>query len=466
MRKVELRMNEQYKYEIIKKLVETNGNKKAAALKLNCTVRTINRLIHVYKDSGKQGFIHGNRGKAPVTMISSETKAKVIELYTSKYGDANFTHFCEILLKDHNIKISSTTLNRWLREEEVLSPKAHRRTKKHMKRLLKVKLDQTRSEKVKNQIKENIAILDSKEAHPTRPRCKNFGEMIQMDASSFEWVPGQVWHLHLAIDDATGAVTGAYLDTQETLNGYYHVFYQILVNYGIPAMFYTDRRTVFEYKKKNHLFDDEDTFTQFSYACHQLGVEIKTTSVAQAKGRIERLNQTFQSRLPIELRRHHITDMNAANEFLKSYLKEFNEQFALRLNSRQSVFEKQPSSRTINTTLAILSERVIDGGNTIHYKNKVYFPANKNGDNLYFTKGSSVLVIESFEGHLYVNILDKLYWLKEVPSHEEVSRNFDSKTQVTIVKRPWIPPMSHPLKHSSYLAFVAKMKHRNDRCSS
>ncbi|MFR1450123.1 MAG: hypothetical protein ACLSSU_09310 [Beduini sp.] len=68
-------------------------------------------------------------------------------------------------------------------------------------------------------------------------------------------------------------------------------------------MFYTDRRTIFEYKRKNNAFDDEDTFTQFSYACHNLGVDIKTTSIAQAKGGIERMNQTFQSRLPIELRR-------------------------------------------------------------------------------------------------------------------------------------------------------------------
>ena len=44
MRKVELRMNEQNKYEIIKKLVETDGNKKRAATKLGCTVRTINNL--------------------------------------------------------------------------------------------------------------------------------------------------------------------------------------------------------------------------------------------------------------------------------------------------------------------------------------------------------------------------------------------------------------------------------------
>ena len=120
--------------------------------------------------------------------------------------------------------------------------------------------------------------------------------MIQMDASSYEWIPGVIWHLHLAVDDASGTVVGAYFDTQETLRGYYNVFHQILVDYGIPALFYTDKRTVFEYKKKTKAFDDEDTFTQFSYACNTLGVDIKTTSVAQAKGRIECLNQTFQSR--------------------------------------------------------------------------------------------------------------------------------------------------------------------------
>ncbi|MGN8857485.1 helix-turn-helix domain-containing protein, partial [Catenibacterium mitsuokai] len=54
-------MNEQNKYEIIKKLVETNGNKKRAATRLGCTVRTINRLIIKYKEQGKKGFVHGNR---------------------------------------------------------------------------------------------------------------------------------------------------------------------------------------------------------------------------------------------------------------------------------------------------------------------------------------------------------------------------------------------------------------------
>ena len=77
--------------------------------------------------------------------------------------------------------------------------------------------------------------MDKAKAHPRRPRCKYFGEMVQMDASEKEWIKGITWHLHLAIDDATGRVLGAYFDTQETLNAYYHVLAQILSKYGIPA---------------------------------------------------------------------------------------------------------------------------------------------------------------------------------------------------------------------------------------
>ena len=45
MRKVELRMNEQEKYEVIKELVDKKGNKKRAALKLRLSVRQNKRKI-------------------------------------------------------------------------------------------------------------------------------------------------------------------------------------------------------------------------------------------------------------------------------------------------------------------------------------------------------------------------------------------------------------------------------------
>lgn len=109
-----------------------------------------------------------------------------------------------------------------------------------------------RSQKEQDTIQFNLVAV--KDAHSRRPRCAYFGEMEQMDATPYELVNGQVWHLHLAIDDALGIITGAWFDTQETLNGYYHVFHQILTNYGIPYKFFTDKctcSTPFSCKKDN-----------------------------------------------------------------------------------------------------------------------------------------------------------------------------------------------------------------------
>ena len=462
MRKVELRMNEEIKYKTIKKLIETNGNKKKAAVKLNCSIRTIDRLIVLYRTKGKEGFVHGNRGKAPSTAIPLDIKNKIISYYINEYSDTNFTHFCEIVEEDFDVKISDTTLNKWLWEEDIISPKGRRKTKKKLKSKLNKRLNNTKSEKNKNNIKESLEILDSKDAHPRRPRSKYAGEMIQMDASSFEWIPGAIWHLHLAVDDATGEVVGAYFDLQETLNGYYNVFYQILNNYGIPAMFYTDKRTVFEYIKKERAFDDEDTFTQFSYACHTLGVEIKTTSVAQAKGRIERLNQTFQSRLPVELRRAQITTIEQANEFLKSYLKKFNDKFALRLNSTKSVFEMQPADDVINRTLAVFSERKVDSGHCIKFRNSYYKLITENGIQACIKPKSTAIVIEAFDGNLYANVLDNIFIMEKVEDHKKVSRNFDEESKKEKKKKKYIPPLDHPWRQNNILHFKNYMKHLNN----
>ena len=267
--------------------------------------------------------------------------------------------------------------------------------------------------------------------------------MIQMDASCYPWVLDEIWYLHLAIDDSTGTVVGAYFDRKETLNAYYHVFYQILKNYGIPAMFYTDRRTLFEYKRKNNAFDNDDTYTQFSYACKNLGINIKTTSVAQAKGRIERMNQTFQSRLPIELRRACITNIEDANNFLNSYLQKFNVPFSLPLNTIKSVCEEQPTDEKINHTLAVLSERKIDSGHCIKYKNKFYLPVSKKGTPVYLKRNSTCLVIKSFNGQLYRNIVDQLYVLEEVPAHQRISQEFNIERIPVTTRKKYILPLDH-----------------------
>jgi hypothetical protein len=71
MRKVILTMNKEKRFEIIKKLVDTNGNKKNAALKLSCTERHINRMITGYKRDGKSYFIHGDRGPSYLCLVAA-----------------------------------------------------------------------------------------------------------------------------------------------------------------------------------------------------------------------------------------------------------------------------------------------------------------------------------------------------------------------------------------------------------
>ena len=97
MRKVELRMNEEYKYKIIKKLVETNGNKQRAAVTLKRSIRQIDRMIAGYKEYGKAFFVHGNRDRKPKHALTDEFKTEIELLYINKYFDCTYTKFTEFL---------------------------------------------------------------------------------------------------------------------------------------------------------------------------------------------------------------------------------------------------------------------------------------------------------------------------------------------------------------------------------
>ena len=454
-------MNEQRKYEVIKGLVDhpDTANKDRAALILGCTKRHINRMIQGYIKDGKAFFIHGNRGKKPATTIRPDVRSQVINLYRTKYYEANFEHYTELLKKHEGISISSSSVMSILESEYILSPKATKAKRRRIKQALRAKKQAATSKKELSQIQANLVAVE--DAHSRRPRCAYFGELLQMDATPYEWVPGQIWHLHLAIDDASGVVTGAWFDTQETLNGYYHVFEQILTDYGIPYKFLTDKRTVFTYKKKGALSDDKDTYTQFAYACKQLGIQLESSSIPQAKGRIERLNQTLQSRLPIEFRLAGVTDINNANEFLYHYIKEFNEKFSLPCNGIKSVFEKQPSKEKINLTLAVLTERTVDAGHAIQFEKKFYKMVDNKGMQTHYRKGTKVMLIKAFDRSLFACVNDKdIYALEEIPPHEHKSKDLDSDYKQPEPRKPYIPPMNHPWRLGAFYKFVHSQPHR------
>ena len=453
-------MDEQKKYEVIKALADhPNGNKDRAALTLGCTKRHINRMLAGYRREGKAFFVHGNRGRKPATTIPEETRNTVVDLYRNKYYQANFRHYTELLEERENIRISPSSVAKILEAESILSPRVTKARKKRIKKELLIKKENASSKKEADAIQANLVAVE--DAHSRRPRCAYFGELQQMDASPYEWVPGQTWHLHLAIDDATGTVTGAWFDTQETLSGYYHVFHQILTNYGIPYQFFTDRRTIFTYKQKNSPSLDEDTYTQFAYACKQLGVLLESSSVPQAKGRVERLNQTLQSRLPVELRLAGITTIEGANEFLHSYIKKFNAKFSLPIHHTKSVFVEQPSDETINLILAVLNERTVDCGHCIRFQNQHYRMLDNRGLQVHYRNGTKTMVIQAFDGSLYCCVNDKeIYALEKVPERYPSSKNLDAEQPAQKPKKKYIPPMNHPWRRSAFRKFVQNQPHR------
>ena len=169
-----------------------------------------------------------NTGRKPACAIPEETKDKVFNLYNTKYDGANFAHFTELLEKHEGTKLSVSSCRNILEERNVFSPHMTKAKRKRIKKTLRESLNTAKSVREKQEIQDNLVALEN--AHSRRPRVKYFGELIQMDASSFEWVPGQIWHLRAAIDDATNTIVGLWFDWQETLSGYYHVLSQILSN--------------------------------------------------------------------------------------------------------------------------------------------------------------------------------------------------------------------------------------------
>jgi len=287
--------------------------------------------------------------------------------------------------------------------------------------------------------------------HPLRSRRACFGELVQLDASVHNWFSDITCYLHLSIDDATSKILGGHFEEQETLNGYYKVFAQILREYGAPEEFYTDKRTVFTSSRIKESRLERDAGTQFRMAASQFGVtKIHTTSVPQAKGRIERAFQTFQDRLISEMRSAKIASIDEANAFLPSFIKDHNARYALNENTLTNVFTAKPSDKEITMGLSVVSQRIVDSGNCISYKNRKLAPYSKD-ERILIEKGTQVFVLKALDEKLYLVHRDQIYLLldvqsKAIPAPEGLKDNV------------YIPPANHPWKEAGYKKILNRLR--------
>lgn len=321
---------------------------KQVATALGLSERRVKQIKKEVKEYGVKSIQHGNRGRKPKNTISEETRKKILELRSSyEYEISNFKHFQELLKERENIDISYSALYNILRNAGIKSPKKHRKAKLHHR----------------------------------RKRKESEGMMLQADGTPFDWFNiGEQYSLHGFIDDATGKITGLYMCKNECLLGYLEVLRQTLENYGIPISLYPDKYSVFFPPKKvnDHITIEEQLngrekgITQFGRIVEELGIEMFAASSPQAKGRIERLWETLQSRLVTEFRINNITNIEDANNFLPDYINKYNSQFAIEPSSKRNVFLKLPKRYNLDELLCVRFERTIDNAGVFSINNSKF----------------------------------------------------------------------------------------------
>jgi transposase len=338
------------KLALIQGAVEGRYTVLEAARRLNLSARRIKQLKKAFREQGASAFIHGNSGRHPVNYTGEQLRERIVSLKKSEaYSDANFTHFQELLAECEGISISYSALSCILKSAGIQSKRKHRGAGRHFKR---------------------------------RPRRSAFGDMLQIDASSFDWFgDGKRYALHGFIDDATGIITGLYFCQNECLMGCLEVLRQTLETYGIPRELYADKAGIFfvHTKKEEHWTVEEQLAgrpldkTQFGLIAEkQLGIAMIRAHTPQAKGRIERLWGTLQDRLPVWLKLHGITDMEQANRMTGQFIADYNRRFAVEPESAESSFVPVDGSTGLDTLLAVRHERTTDNCGCFSFQNVIF----------------------------------------------------------------------------------------------
>ena len=285
------------------------------AKRLGLSERRVKQLKREFRARGEAAVIHGNAGKHPANYTDEGLRKRIIGLKkSSAYGDANFAYFRELLEEREDIQVSYATVCRILKAAGIPSNRKHRGGGKRFKR---------------------------------RTRRSRLGELLQADGTPFDgFGTGERSALHGFIDDATGKIIARYRCKNACLLGYLELLRQTLGQYGIPIDVYADKAGVFfvNTKKQAHWTVEERldrhplTWTQCGALADKRGIGLISAHTPQAKGRIERLRETLQGRLPLWFALNGITGMEQADAALPAFITEYNRKFAVEPETSEDAF--------------------------------------------------------------------------------------------------------------------------------
>lgn len=315
---------------------------------LGISLRHLRRLKAKYKAEGSEGLIHGNRGRKPGHALPEEVKLEVLRLFEEKYYDTNFCHCSELLGRFDNLTISPSSVERILKAS---GKKAKHPRKRRPKR------------------------------HKLRDRRSQAGMLWQIDATPYEWLGAGFgkFALHASIDDADGKITGACFMQNECREGYSKTMRQGITRYGVPLALYSDKHSIFRSRNERLTLEEEldgidIPLSNFGKAMKDLGIEHIKATTPQAKGRVERLWETLQDRLPAEMRLLGIDSIEDANAALPVLINDFNTHFGVLPAEGGNACQALDKSVNLDYVFTKRETRIVGSGSEISYKNSLYVP--------------------------------------------------------------------------------------------
>ena len=330
--------------EIIKDACVGKYTKRQASEYTGLSIAQIGVLKRQYRKIGNAAFVHGNTGRKPSTTIPDKIKQEIVIYYKKEFVGYNFTFFKKYLHEIKDMHISYKSVYKILTVAGIASP-------------------------------EKRKVPKEKAAHRHSFRREHEGELMQSDASFYDWFgTGDKFCLHGGIDDATNQITGLYMCENECIYGYGEVMRQTACRNGIPCAMYTDRHAIFCVTPKNKdkltLQEQIDGLhekrTQWQDILSELNIEQILAHSPQAKGRVERLWRTLKGRLPWYFKWHGIKTIEQANVFLQSFVDIYNREFAREPAKETSFYRQAP--KNIDDILCVKIPRKTDvsGVFTLH----------------------------------------------------------------------------------------------------
>jgi hypothetical protein len=276
--------------------------------------------------------------------------------------------------------------------------------------------------------------------------------MSQFDGSYHDWLEGRCIDqgleeeqcLLLSVDDATGKPF-AQLDKNESIKAVFGFWKNYFNKNGKPMAIYLDRFSTYKVNHKNAEHDKEFK-TQFQRAMEdELGIEVIFASSPQAKGRVERMNGTFQDRLVKEMRLAKINNLKDANSFIqKEFLPKFEKQFNVKPKKEGDLHTKliKQEKKRLDNILSIKTQRTVRNDYVVQYKSR-YFQLTEVQENTTVFKRDLVIIEEHLDNSIHINKQGKYLNFKELPKKPE--KEMDLKlVAITRKKSVYIPPANHP----------------------